>query len=83
LLGTRLSPCRLIDEQAALGHDRLTRLQALTQALPGLLAANEAAAKQGGDAHMAAFQRMNDALIELNELQQKAGADLERMAKPQ
>ena len=61
----------------------LDRLAALTKALPALSDANERAAAIGEKAHMAAFQRMNDALIELNDLQQAADADLARMEVPQ
>ena len=58
----------------------LDRILALTQALPGLSEQNETAAKTGdADKHMAAFQRMNDALVALNELQQGVSSDLERM----
>jgi hypothetical protein len=60
------------------------RLLALIQALPGQIDANERQARQGDErGQMAAFQRMNDTLIELNDLQQKAGADLARMVPPQ
>lgn len=59
----------------------LDRILTLTKALPGLTEQNEQAARTGSaDAHMAAFQKMNDALIELNELQQGVTADLERMS---
>ena len=62
----------------------LDRLLALTKAMPGLVEANERAATHGNEqAHMAAFQRMNDAIIELNDLHQAMDADLARMAAPQ
>ena len=63
---------------------RLDRVIALTSALPGLNAANELAATSGDKAaQMAAFQRMNDALIELNEIQQGLRSDLAAMAQSQ
>lgn len=63
---------------------RLDRVTALTSALPGLTAANEQAGKSGDKAaHMAAFQRMNDALIELNAIQQSLRSDLTAMEQSQ
>jgi uncharacterized membrane protein len=63
---------------------QLDRVIALTGALPGLNAANEAAATSGDKAaHMAAFQRMNDALIELNAIQQRLRSDLAAMEQSQ
>ena len=63
---------------------RLDRVIALTSALPGLSAANEQAGA-GGDkaAHMTAFQRMNDALIELNDIQQGWRSDLAALEQSQ
>lgn len=63
---------------------RLDRVIALASALPGLNAANEQAATSGDKAaHMAAFQRMNDALIELNAIQQSLRSDLAAMDQAQ
>ena len=63
---------------------RLDRVIALTSALPGLSAANEQAAVSGDKAaHMAAFQRFNDALIELNEIQRSLQSDLAALEQPQ
>ena len=62
--------------------EKVDRLLTLTKTLPGLLDANERAASQSEKAHMTAFQRMNDALIELNDLQIATQADLDRMAQP-
>lgn len=60
----------------------LDRFVALTAALPALSEANEAAAKSGGADHMAAFQRMNDAVIELNEMHRTEQAELARLSPP-
>ena len=63
---------------------RLERVIALTSALPGLNAANEKAATSGDKAaQMAAFQRMNNALIELNDIQQSLRSDLAAMEQAQ
>ena len=60
--------------------DRITRLAAIARSMPALMDANERAARTGdATAHMDAFQRMNDALIELSDLEQAASADFERM----
>jgi hypothetical protein len=59
----------------------LARIVALTKALPGLSEANERAGRSGDpDRHMIAFQAMNDALIELNDLVRGAGVDLDRLS---
>lgn len=59
----------------------LDRITALTKALPGLTEANQQAGRGGDpDRHMTAFQAMNDALVELNDLLRRAGADLDRLS---
>lgn len=58
----------------------ISRLTDLARHLPGLMEANERAAASGNAAaHMAAFQAMNDALIAIDDLEQGAAANLERM----
>lgn len=72
----------------------LDRIVILTRDLPGLSAANnrigagqigagQISAVRDEAAHMAAFQRMNDAVIELDDLQQGIRADLATMEQPQ
>jgi hypothetical protein len=61
-------------------RSKVARLTDLAKRLPRLMEANERAPATGNDsAHMAAFQAMNDALIALDDLEQGAAADLERM----
>ena len=58
----------------------IERLVAITAALPALMSDNERLSHSRDDAvQMAAFQRMNDALIETNALTRGAQADLDRM----
>jgi hypothetical protein len=55
---------------------KLNELIALTRELQALSAANEKAAASGDKAaHSAAFQRLNEAVTELNDLQQGLRAD--------
>jgi hypothetical protein len=62
----------------------LKRFTALTSNLPALTEANERIGKSGIEAaHMIAFQAMNNALIELNDLQQSIRVDLARMEQAQ
>ncbi|HCF24163.1 MULTISPECIES: hypothetical protein [unclassified Novosphingobium] len=59
---------------------QLDQLIKLTRDLPELNAANERAAEsENPAAHEAAFQRLNNAVIALDELQQNVGSDLEKM----
>lgn len=59
---------------------RIERLAQLAKALPGLADASDRIGRSGDSAaHMAAFQKMNDALIELDDLEQGARADLQRL----
>ena len=57
----------------------IERLAVLAAALPMLNQRNEQAAPVGAVAHEEAFQRLNDALIEYDTLEQQAKADLERL----
>lgn len=62
----------------------LDRITALARDLPGLVAANNQAGRSGDkQAHMTAFQTMNNAIIELNDLQQRIRADLAQMEQAQ
>jgi hypothetical protein len=62
----------------------LDRIIALTRDLPGLSEANNRIGQSGDEqAHMAAFQKMNDAVITLNELEQAIRADLAQMEQAQ
>lgn len=59
---------------------KLDRISQLASALPELLETNNRiGAGKDEAAHMAAFQAMNDALIELNDLEQSARSDLAMM----
>lgn len=62
----------------------LDRITALARDLPGLTEANNRIGKNGDDqAQMVAFQAMNDAVIELNTLEQAVVADLAQMEQTQ
>lgn len=62
----------------------LDRITALTRDLPGLTETNNRIGQSGDkQAHMAAFQTMNDAVIELDNLQQGIRADLAQMEQAQ
>jgi hypothetical protein len=62
----------------------LDRIMVLARTLPVLTEANNRIGESGNDtAHMEAFQKMNNAVIELNDLQQGAKADLEAMVASQ
>jgi hypothetical protein len=62
----------------------LDRILVLTKELPGLTDNNEQIARNGSEAEkMAAFQRMNNAVIALGEQQQVILADLAKMEAPQ
>lgn len=62
----------------------LDQILILTTALPGLTQANNIIAATGDKAgHSAAFQKMNDSVIELNALEQSIRADLAQMEPPQ
>ncbi len=62
----------------------LERILVLTRDLPGLTEVNNKAGASGDEVrHMAAFQTMNNAVIELDRLQQKVRADLVQMEQKQ
>lgn len=62
----------------------LDQVLTLTKDLPGLTQANNDLGAGGDDtAHMAAFQRMNDAVIALNDLERAIQSDLAQMEPPQ
>lgn len=62
----------------------LDQILILTTALPGLTQANTMIGLSGDKAgEMAAFQKMNDSVIQLNALQQSVRADLAQMEPPQ
>lgn len=61
----------------------LDQILILTTALPGLTQANNIIGMTGDKAgHSAAFQKMNDSVIELNALEQSIRADLAEMEQP-
>lgn len=61
----------------------LDQILILTTALPGLTQANNIIGMTGDKAgHMAAFQKMNDSVIELNALEQSIRSDLTQMEQP-
>lgn len=62
----------------------LDRITALTRDLPGLTETNDRIGQNGDEqAHMAAFQKMNDAVIALDNLQQGIRAELVQMEQAQ
>jgi hypothetical protein len=62
----------------------LDQILILTTALPGLTQANNIIGTTGDKAgHSAAFQKMNDSVIELNELERAVRSDLAQMEPPQ
>lgn len=58
---------------------KLDEIASLTKELPTLSATNQKLGENKDPGHAAAFQAMNNGVIELNGLQQGAKSDLERM----
>lgn len=62
----------------------LDQIRILTTALPGLTQANNIIGMTGDKAgHSAAFQKMNDSVVELNTLEQAIRSDLAQMEQSQ